>query len=83
MEARMKIEEKIRKERRVKQQEDMRKPILTTPWAKRGRQEEEKWEDSCMEARKTPAAQLGRGLKLDRLQSMSTESPKHVMSRDK
>ena len=42
--AKMTIEERVRKEKREKMMEEIRKPIILTPGSKRGRQEEEEWD---------------------------------------
>ena len=53
--AKRKLEEQIRKEKREKQLEGIRKPILTTPNAKRERKEEGKWLKGQGAAKGTPA----------------------------
>ena len=42
--AKMTIEDRVRKEKRDKMMEDTRKPIILTPGSKRGRHDEEEWE---------------------------------------
>ena len=52
---RMNIEEKIRKEKRDKMVEEIRKPLLTTPGGKRGRREDEDREGKERHDGDTPA----------------------------
>ena len=40
----MQIEERLRKEKRDRMLEELRKPIILTPGSKRGRKEDEEWE---------------------------------------
>ena len=42
--AKMTIEDRVRKEKRDKMIEEIRKPIILTPGSKRGRKEEEEWD---------------------------------------
>jgi hypothetical protein len=46
MEAKKKLEDKIRKEKREKKIEEVRKPLLATPTRKRERQDEGDWQHS-------------------------------------
>ena len=58
--ARMTIEEKLRKEKRDKMVEEVRKPILMTPGSKRGRQEDAEWNSPKETERESTPGLLGR-----------------------
>ena len=51
----MTIEEKVRKEKRAKILEDIRKPIILTPSSKRSRNEEEEWEQPQLQGGPSPS----------------------------
>ena len=56
----MTIEERMRKEKRDKILEDIRKPIILTPGSKRGRKAEEEW-DQTQPSAGTPSPSLAGG----------------------
>ena len=58
--AKMQIEEKIRKEKRDKMLEKVRKPIILTPGSKRGRRDEGEWEQPGADAG-TPGSSQAEG----------------------
>ena len=49
--ARLELEERIRKEKRAKQMEEIRKPILTTPRMERDRQNDGNWDKTVKQIR--------------------------------
>jgi hypothetical protein len=57
--AKMQIEEKIRKEKRDKMLEELRKPIILTPGSKRGRRDEGEWEQPGADAGTPESSQIG------------------------
>ena len=57
--AKMQIEEKIRKEKRDKMLEKVRKPIILTPGSKRGRRDEGEWEQPGADAGTPGSSQAG------------------------
>jgi hypothetical protein len=89
--AKMSIEEKLRKEKRAKIMEDIRKPIILTPGSKRGRNIQEEWEQlqPCGGAESTPgqATPARRGQKMSQtpirsfLVSETAEERKNKMKR--
>ena len=57
--AKMQIEERIRKEKRDRMLEELRKPIILTPGSKRGRREEGEWEQPSADAGTSTSCQAG------------------------
>ena len=72
--AKMTIEERVRKEKRDKIMEEIRKPIILTPGSKRGRQEEEEWDQLQPGTGGTAASLLGGSKRRSRMTQTPVQS---------